>query len=618
MSLQAISSGSSSHRTRIEKTFRELWACRTQIPTLAIVADIAILVSAIFVVPYLIYIVYCVIADHLHHWPIVILWRFMRREFAAIQGGQTGVHISEKILDISRTISSDVRKVPSAQAEPLISSDGHMDPVAEVDPPAGEPQVLDDGLANPVAKADQPIVGTERPANSWVEALRNNTMESFDDMTTRIGFDVRNHRWDKPPWPDASSGFVDTGNTDVDLLSFRVGMLESAYLLTEEREKWKECKIAKIKAGRLQLDGFIASKKVLPYERSAEDPHILEVPESPSDPPPSATPTETKAELDDNIYCTPDGRRVIMPPFEEVNVSAAGNQCVWRSLAALLTGGEDRFLEVKRRFRKFMMFDLGLDADQFDCNGFRRRVQTLSDLLVGKAGAEDGCDFFSRVEAILPVARRLAHLRDQFCRLLEESSSYSELFDNSVYTNYVGDNLEFNEIVSRLMSDQYELLAFRQRMSRPDDESSYDRVCVDVWDMFSAVLCPEDMREGIPGLISMGDDEPMPEPLLGNVGTRLLSLWDVAVLLENHAIGCHGKRVFPVVAYLYNCTVNVWDYDAQPHTLEIYSPDDIQIPETHPRYAEIQAMRPPPGKEINILSKPLVSWIGHCRALLPK
>jgi hypothetical protein len=88
--------------------------------------------------------------------------------------------------------------------------------------------------------------------------------------------------------------------------------------------------------------------------------------------------------------------------------------------------------------------------------------------------------------------------------------------------------------------------------------------------------------------------------------------------LLNNSIPVDPIGVSSFIAYLYNRQIIVWSHDVSPHVVTTHNPDDFQIPETHPKYAEIQKMRHPPGAPINIWDKQQISSIGHCWALLPK
>jgi hypothetical protein len=91
-----------------------------------------------------------------------------------------------------------------------------------------------------------------------------------------------------------------------------------------------------------------------------------------------------------------------------------------------------------------------------------------------------------------------------------------------------------------------------------------------------------------------------PPELLGYFGTAYVRLlYDIERMRQDNHTGCYSHHVFTVAAFLYNRSISDWDHTNQPHTLARYTPDDFQIPKTHPKYAEIQKMQSPPGPPIN-------------------
>jgi hypothetical protein len=199
--------------------------------------------------------------------------------------------------------------------------------------------------------------------------------------------------------------------------------------------------------------------------------------------------------------------------------------------------------------------------------------------------------------------------------------------DSLCFSSYVGCNPQFDEIACELIERRDDLIALWQENAWHNWRAQRAAMKEKATRVLLKPLGIPDMSYATERVIFDYDINGNARALLNCSADYVSTLFQVMKVLPNDSTpigeGCLAK----IVAYLYNCTVNVWNYDAQPHTLEIYSPDDFQIPETHPRYADMQEMRLQkvketsilnPKREINIKIKRLVPSISHCWALLPK
>ncbi|MDR0727918.1 MAG: hypothetical protein LBF26_03445 [Puniceicoccales bacterium] len=567
-----------------EKTFSQLMACRTQIPTFAIVADIGILVFAIFIIPYLIYIIYCVIADHSHHLPVVFLWRNMRRELAAAHGNTTEPDTPGQIAPVPKTEQKTLDKPEEFEA-------------------------LNDALARPIAVVKLPPTGYTPPAD--VKDIKKKfTSFNYDDQFARI--------YRLPPWPDIPPPSSDPASPtlppDIARLSTMLRCEEELRLLTPERRKWEEQEIAKARHLRQQLDEFISSGRLRPCVRKPESQSFGT---TASDPSPDPTPP-TKRQLPDNVYISEDGTEVTMPNFKKICVSTAGNQCTWRSLAQLLLGEEKKFPEIKQEVYKFLMLYLGHDPDQFDRVQFQKQIDCLSDLLARKSGAEVRCaavfrENFSQIKIFVPVVIRFLALYMQLDPQSEDADK-DDVTDNRAYASFIGFDPNFDEIARQLYLVVGNLYAFWGRTTWCDD-GNLSFFLEKIGDMFTDVFKPPIMPSELRRIST--NAQGIPYPLRCVSSSYMDSLFASAVALHNNDVVCASEPVFRIVAYLYNCEINVWDHDKDPHTLIVYHPDDFKIPEIHPKYAELVSVRHPfRNLPINIWDKRLVLSIGHCWALV--
>lgn len=571
-------------------------ACRAQISTLTMVTDVIILVSAILVIPYLIYIAYCVIADYLRRRPITILWRFMRLELEAARGR----HSESNILKSGLPTQEETPQIPK---EPMDTSEEITKTSAGV----------------------QKISDTSDDAKKATKNLRERLGKDINNKIMSMSCALRNGTY-KMTWPNISTisnELPTSAPPEIANLAKRVDDFERRHLLSPERRKWWSAKIEEIKASRKRLDNIIIEHKLHPHS----------TPELPADSTitahsESSDPATGASAEDENIYRTLDGKSVSLLDFKKSYVSPMGNQCVWRAYAKAIFNDENRYKEIKERVCRLLLLYCGQDPNQFDYDVFRGTIQYLVNYFNGgqisQLGTYErflGANYFKNREGLRQLVQHVSILIGQYSgeEKFAEWKTIEEICDNSTYCECLGRDPEFDRIALQLAAIQDEVLAVGAATDDAIDFNTWNKII----GLTAEQICPDPCNvavqaESIDNLFAgLGIVTPPKKPLDRLANTSLRILWNVAEMLRNNTSPTfNSNNVAPIIAFLFDCTVTT--YDQATKEAKTYTPDMIEIPEEHPHFEEIMSMRERLCPEVNIWAAGAPGCMGHCWALFKR
>ncbi|MDR1456799.1 MAG: hypothetical protein LBI34_01950 [Puniceicoccales bacterium] len=606
MFLQAISPSDTPQSIPETKTFCQLMACRTQISFFAIFADITIFLSAVLIIPYLFYILYCLFIDCLHHQPVIFLWRNMRRELAANQPLPVSTVNFDTTIEASgdddeKSVAAEISEQPTPEQETLSTKD------AQKTPKANPPDLA------PPSDESTPDESLQRLRNE-LKATREDRLDAATNKQTVGRCTVW---WPAAPVPPDLSP---NPNISPNAILNRVSGFYERHYLTPEREESKKRKLEEIEDYRRQLEEFASTMKE--PEITAGSKSVTFGPTArPRNPEIASTPPAA-----DSGYRDADGRKVSFPgSLKEIYVSPSENQCAYRALAVHFKGDENKFQELKEEIYNFALLFLGVDPKKFDYDNFRKRLDAADDLFAGKSGAQEKCTkVFGDNEVrylayLLPMVKCLFAIEKQRKRMGDREEmleANKEHFENGAYIRLVGRSNRIDEILRKLINAQDELAAFDVSMSGMSYLGELCDLQEQIGYMIDRNVFSADSIFQIPKNIVFGGIASVPDSLFLFLGPYTRSIIQTAYNLWKDKAGNVGMSPYLICACLYKCKIRYWDYESRK--LTTYGPEGFEIPTDHPYGEKLLEMCRVHGRDIDILSKPVCGNMQHCYALVPQ